>query len=250
MLFALFYSMACSLRENLYLHFGEREGIMEKDMVGRSYRRKESAMVDIDSFFSDVSGMYMYVKEYAERNGKVQTLKILDYANNAHKGQFRKGEGKIPYIAHPLAICCHAISLGFDDDNLISTALLHDVCEDCGISVDNLPVNDETREAVRVLTKSSLVKAGSPEAIDYYDRIMKNKIAIIVKLLDRCNNVSSMATAFSNKKMREYLHRTQKYVYPLFDNAVEMYPECVDKIFIIKYHMYSVVTTVEKILNL
>ena len=31
--------------------------------------------------------------------------------------------------------------------------------------------------------------------------------------------------------------------------AVEMYPECVDKIFIIKYHMYSVVTTVEKILN-
>ena len=115
-------------------------------------------MVDIDSFFSDVESMYMYVKEHAEKNGMEQTVKVLDYASNAHKGQYRKGEGKVPYIAHPLAVSCHAISLGFDDYNLISTALLHDVCEDCGISVDNLPVNDDTREAVRALTKSALVK--------------------------------------------------------------------------------------------
>lgn len=206
-------------------------------------------MVDIDSFFSDVDGMYMYVKEHAEQNGMEQTVKVLDYASNAHKGQYRKGEGKVPYIAHPLAVSCHAISLGFDDDNLISTALLHDVCEDCGISVDNLPVNDDTREAVRALTKSSLVKEGSYEAIEYYNRIKENKIAIIVKILDRCNNISSMATAFSNKKMKNYLHRTKKYVYPLFDRAEKMYPNCLDKFFIIKYHITSVVATVEKILE-
>lgn len=206
-------------------------------------------MVDIDSFFSDVDSMYMYVKEHAEQNGMEQTVKVLDYASNAHKGQYRKGEGKVPYIAHPLAVSCHAISLGFDDDNLISTALLHDVCEDCGISVDNLPVNDDTREAVRALTKSSLVKEGSHEAIEYYNRIKENKIAIIVKILDRCNNISSMATAFSNKKMKNYLHRTRKYVYPLFDRAEKMYPNCLDKFFIIKYHITSVITTVEKILE-
>ena len=206
-------------------------------------------MVDIDSFFSDVESMYMYVKEHAEKNGMEQTVKVLDYASNAHKGQYRKGEGKVPYIAHPLAVSCHAISLGFDDDNLISTALLHDVCEDCGISVDNLPVNDDTREAVRALTKSSLVKEGSHEAIEYYNRIKENKIAIIVKILDRCNNISSMATAFSNKKMKNYLHRTKKYVYPLFDRAEKMYPNSLDKFFIIKYHITSVVTTVEKILE-
>lgn len=206
-------------------------------------------MVDIDSFFSDVASMYMYVKEYAEQNGLEQTVKVLDYASDAHKGQYRKGEGKVPYIAHPLAVSCHAISLGFDDDNLISTALLHDVCEDCGISVKNLPVNEETREAVKVLTKSSLVKADSDEAVDYYNRIKDNKIAIIVKILDRCNNISSMATAFSSKKMKDYLRRTKKYVYPLFDRAEEMYPDCLDKFFIIKYHITSVVTTVEKILE-
>lgn len=206
-------------------------------------------MVDIDSFFSDVDSMYMYVKEHAEQNGMEQTVKVLDYASNAHKGQYRKGEGKVPYIAHPLAVSCHAISLGFDDDNLISTALLHDVCEDCGISVDNLPVNDDTREAVRALTKSSLVKEGSHEAIEYYNRIKENKIAIIVKILDRCNNISSMATAFSNKKMKNYLHRTKKYVYPLFDRAEKMYPNCLDRFFIIKYHITSVITTVEKILE-
>ena len=206
-------------------------------------------MVDIDSFFSDVAGMYMYVKDYAIKNGMKQTIKILDYASNAHKGQFRKGEGDIPYIAHPLAVSCHAISLGFDDDNLISAALLHDVCEDCGISVEELPVNDETREAVRVLTKSSLVKADTVEAKEYYDRIKENKIAVIVKLLDRCNNVSSMATAFSHKKMKDYLSRTKKYVYPLFDSAEIMYPDYIDRFFIMKYHMTSVVTSIEKMIK-
>ena len=51
----------------------------------------------------------------------------------------------------------------------------------------------------------------------------------IVKILDRCNNISSMATAFSSKKMEDYLRRTEKYVYPLFDRAEEMYPDCLDK---------------------
>ena len=83
----------------------------------------------------DESRMYTYVKTYAGVKNLYQTLKVLPYARDLHKGQVRKGRDQVPYIYHPLLIACHALALGLDDDNLISAALLHDVCEDCGVSV-------------------------------------------------------------------------------------------------------------------
>lgn len=46
----------------------------------------------------------------------------------------------IAYIAHPLSMACYAAALGIRDDNIMSTILLHDVCEDCGIDVETLPL--------------------------------------------------------------------------------------------------------------
>ena len=153
--------------------------------------------------------MYTYIKTYASVKKLYQTSKVLPYARELHKGQIRKGKDKVPYIYHPLLISCHALALGLDDDNIISTALLHDVCEDCGVSCDELPVNEETRTAVSLLTKTD------DDEENYFTQISQNAIATIVKLLDRCNNISSMAVGFSKEKMIEYIKETEKWFYPL-----------------------------------
>lgn len=184
----------------------------------------------------DMEEMYSCIENYAASRGWYQTLKVLPYARELHNGQYRKGEYKIPYICHPLLVSCHAISLGLEDDDLISTALLHDVCEDCGVFPEELPVNEKTRMAVELLTKSP-----SKSAEQYYQSLSENKIAIMVKLLDRCNNISGMSAAFSDEKMVSYIKQTEKWIYPLFHIAHTEYPEYSNQVFLIKYHMTSVI---------
>lgn len=183
--------------------------------------------------------LYAYIKQYAEIHGLLQTKQALPFALKKHEGQTRKGE-IIPYIYHPLLVAYHAIALGLDEDEIIATAILHDVCEDCGVEVADLPVNDITKEAVKLLTKT---KDKSPD--DYYADIAKNRIATMIKILDRMNNVSDMAKEFSKEKLKRYIVDTEEHVYPLFQTTKDNYPEYEHQIFLMEYHMISVVSSVK-----
>lgn len=201
--------------------------------------KTENVFIDFQASLSDrlfdEGRMYTYIKTYASVKKLYQTSRVLPYARELHKGQLRKGKDQVPYIYHPLLISCHALALGLDDDNLVSTALLHDVCEDCGIAAGELPVNQETRTAVSLLTRTS------DDDEQYYAKISQNAIATMVKLLDRCNNISSMAVGFSKEKMVEYIKETERWFYPLLQKAKYEYPMYSNQIFLIKYHMTSVI---------
>ena len=145
-----------------------------------------------------------------------------------------------------LLLACHALALGLDNDDIVSTALLHEVCEGCGIMPEELPVNDTVKTAVLLLTKE--VGAQHDEA-EYYNRILQNEVATVVKLLDRCNNVSGMSTGFTKEKMVEYVNETEKWYYPLLQKAKTDYPQYSNQIFLIKYHMTSVILTMKHLLN-
>jgi GTP pyrophosphokinase len=58
------------------------------------------------------------------------------FAADAHAGQVRKGT-TIPYIVHPLAVSALVVEFGGDEDQAIA-GLLHDVVEDCGVSLIDL----------------------------------------------------------------------------------------------------------------
>ena len=208
-------------------------------------KTEERVLLDFKDSLSDrlfnEDRMYTYVKTYASAKNLYQTSKVLPYARELHKGQVRKGKDKVPYIYHPLLIACHALALGLDDDNIVSAALLHDVCEDCGVTVDELPVNELTKEAVSLLTK-----VDSIDNEQYYQRISRNPIATMIKLLDRCNNVSGMAAGFSKEKLVEYIKETESVVYPLLQKAKSEYPMYSNQIFLIKYHMTSVIEAIKR----
>ena len=192
----------------------------------------------------DEDHQYTFVKASANAHKFYQTLRILPYCRRKHNGQVRKGKDRVPFVSHPLTLACHALALHLYDDNMISAALLHDVCEDCDVLVEDLPVNDETREAVRLLTKSH--KGMSDEELHcHYSDISKNKISSMIKLLDRCNNLSGMSASFSKGKMAQYVKETEKYIYPIFTSTAEKFPELIDALFLIRYHMLSDVECVK-----
>lgn len=184
--------------------------------------------------------LYSYIESYAMKSELAQTQQVLPFAKEKHAGQMRKGGKKIPYIYHPLMVAYHAIALGFVDDDIIAAAILHDVCEDCGVAAVDLPANDIVKTAVALLTKND-----AKTSKQYYMDISKNKIATIVKLLDRCNNVSDMTKGFSKDKIKKYIACTENEVYPLLQIAKETYPEYAQALFLMEYHMVSVVTSIK-----
>ena len=49
-------------------------------------------------------------------------------------------------------MACNALSLGIRDDKVITTMLLHDVCEDCDTALQELPVNEKVCRSVALMT--------------------------------------------------------------------------------------------------
>lgn len=184
--------------------------------------------------------MYTYIKTYSTLKELTQTIDVLPYAREMHKGQTRKGKEKIPYIYHPLLMACHALALGLDDDDLISAIILHDICEDCEVGIEELPVNEKTKISVQLVTKDN-----AKDTDEYYNDISGNEIATMVKLIDRCNNISSMATGLTKEKIVDYINETEKYIYPLLRIAKTKYPKYSNQIFLIKYHMTSVIASMK-----
>ena len=63
--------------------------------------------------------------------------RALRIAATHHHSQTRKG-GVIPYVTHPFGVAMLLQRFGFDDDELLAAALLHDVVEDTECTLDDL----------------------------------------------------------------------------------------------------------------
>lgn len=188
--------------------------------------------------------MYTFIRGFATGAKMPETLKALTYARQKHEGQFRKSGD--PYIVHPLTMACNAISLGIRDDEVLATILLHDVCEDCNVSLAELPVSDNVKRGVELMTFKVLDSETKESAKErYYNFILQSREATMTKIIDRCHNVSSMAGTFSKEKLLSYIEETRHFVYPLLRKAKDRYPEDADVLFILKYHMTSVIDSIE-----
>ena len=128
------------------------------------------------------------------------------FAEEAHKGQKRKGGNDIPYFTH-IEETASIVKTLTDKKEVIAAAYLHDVVEDCGVSAASLPVNRNVQNAVLLVTRQD----GERKA-KYYQQIGENPIAVMVKLIDRCHNVSQMSLAFSREKLWKYIHETLLYL--------------------------------------
>ncbi len=195
-------------------------------------------------FDSDEQMLIQTVEGYLESHEMPQCQLALPYAIEQHKGQTRN-EG-IPYIVHPLTMACHAIAMGMATDELLAVIILHDVCEDCGVDYDELPVNDLVRQGVYYMTCKCMDGETKAEAKQRYFHDMRaSRTACLVKLFDRCHNVSTMAKAFSARRMKSYIQETKKYIYPLFAYIRESFPEYQNVVFLLEYHTKSAVESLE-----
>ncbi|MBI4434783.1 HD domain-containing protein, partial [Candidatus Uhrbacteria bacterium] len=61
------------------------------------------------------------------------------FAARAHEGQERFGPGHIPYLIHPIRVACSLVDEFREvDADAFAAALLHDVVEDCGVTIGEI----------------------------------------------------------------------------------------------------------------
>ncbi len=213
----------------------------------------ERASVNYRNRLFHEDNMYTRIKTVAQLEELNNTLAALDFMRNKHKGQYRKkspyATESIEYINHPLMMACHAHAMGIRDDGVLAAILLHDVVEDTDAALEDLPVSDEIKEIVNLVTFKSLIgKTKEQSKASYYEAISENKKACIVKIIDRCNNVSTMAGCFSKEKLIEYINETEKYIMPLISVIKNRYPEYSDIAFIVKYQIISLIESIKFLL--
>ncbi len=209
-----------------------------------------SKTYDIRDRLFHEDNMFTRMRAFALSEKLTGTYKALQYMREHHAGQFRK-QGKftteqIQYINHPLMMACQAHAMGIKDDDLLAAMLLHDVVEDTGVEVQNLPFNLEVQEIV------GLVSFSIPEGVtkerakeEYYEKIKGNGKACVVKVIDRCSNVSTMAGSFGKEQMARYIAETEEYIVPLLDVLKNEYSEYSDIAFLVKYQMLSILETIK-----
>ena len=193
--------------------------------------------------------MYTYAKTVTTERGLYQTAKALPYAREKHGGVFRDGEqSNVPYINHPLTMVCEALAMQLYDDDILSALMLHDVVEDTSARLSELPVNEETKELVRLMTKDPEPEDEAASKKAYYDELAKNPKAALVKCFDRVNNLSNMALGFTRVRMAKYVEETEKYVVPLLRVIKDKAPEYSNPCWLLSYHMYSLLETFKRLL--
>ena len=117
------------------------------------------------------------------------------FAEVSHRGQLRKYTGE-PYIVHPRAVSA-LVATVTDDENMIAAALLHDVIEDCGVTLAQLNqrFNYDVADLVRQLTDISLPSDGNRAFRKQIDREHLGRgssRAKTIKLADLIDNTKSI----------------------------------------------------------
>lgn len=187
----------------------------------------------------NVDKMYTYLRGFLVGAKMEQSLRALSYAREKHKEQKRK-DG-VPYIVHPLQMACYAVALGIREDDVIAGALLHDVCEDCGVPVSFLPVNDNVKQIVKYMTITPLPGEEKADTKRRYFRNMLDcKGAIIVKGLDRYHNMSTMAGVLSAEAIKKNILENEELLLPMMKEAKEKYPELSDIMFILRTNISDI----------
>lgn len=180
---------------------------------------------DAEPLYSEAH-MSAFIKGRTSGRGFPETQKALAYAKQAHEGQFRM-PGDTPYINHPLTIVCH----------------LHDVVEDCPVRTDELPVSEEVQRIVALVTKTGR------EEQAYYADIAGDLRACLVKCIDRCYNLGTMALGFSKEKIAQYVTETETNYPPLL-KTLKAAPQYNDASWLLDYQIRALLRTAKRISSL
>ena len=128
-------------------------------------------------------------------------------AKKHHDGQFRKGEGNIPYIVHPQAVAETLINWGeSEDSNAVKIAWGHDLLEDTQVTESEIisASSEEVLQAIKMLTCPE-----GMEKMQYLQSVAASgrRNVLLVKIADRICNTRDFIQLKGEAHAYQYMHK-------------------------------------------
>jgi GTP diphosphokinase / guanosine-3',5'-bis(diphosphate) 3'-diphosphatase len=131
---------------------------------------------------------------------------VAHFADLSHDGQLRKSGD--PYITHPLTVALYCAQSGLDEVTILA-ALLHDVVEDSGVTLET--ISEKYGPAVaRIIDGVTKAAKGPGETELTYHKLLSRAASdvrvLLIKVFDRLHNLrtlDAMPPEKQKKKARE-----------------------------------------------
>ena len=175
----------------------------------------------------NIEDLITRVGEYLPKEKASEIRDAYEFAAGCHKDQQRKSGG--PYIEHPLGTAIFLADLNLDVTTL-SAALLHDVVEDCGVTLRQLTKRfgkdvsklvDGVTKLTRMEIKEIPDSLMEPEDRLQAETLRKMLVAmaedvrvVLIKLADRLHNMHTLG-ALSKTKRDKIARETLEIYAPL-----------------------------------
>ena len=126
--------------------------------------------------------------------------KAILKAMEIHKGEVRKGDGKTPYVLHPIEVGI-ILSHYTTDENLISAAILHDIVETGKATIEEIKneFGEEIAKLVEALTENGTIQNWTERKGENIGRLRNFKDAYIIKAADSLANMKDLISAIENE---------------------------------------------------
>lgn len=158
----------------------------------------------------------------------------IEFMKKKHKNQKRKHG--TPYYLHPLTVSNILKIKGFPLEYQVA-GLFHDLLEDTDATLEEIKELSNTKVAETVIL---LTKEKGYDMAEYIEKISKNNMAKIIKLVDRIHNLSEAHLA-SIEFQEKYIKETEEWFITLAKNSI--FEEDLNKI------LLELKTNVSKIKN-
>ena len=192
----------------------------------------------------DVAKLMIFLRGFLNGAGKPESMEALTFAREKHSGQYRKDGSE--YIIHPLSMACYAIALGVQDDITIASIILHDVVEDTGTPLQRLPVCQEVRDVVDLLTISPRADESKWECKKrYFNGLLEHPSAVICKGIDRYVNLATMEGQLENDAIEKNIVETKFLLMPILKEAKEKWPRYSNLFYILRQNNRFLYETLE-----
>ncbi|MGN0975969.1 MAG: RelA/SpoT family protein [Gemmiger sp.] len=166
---------------------------------------------------------YEDLQNHMRESGRPYDFDMIDHAyhlaEGAHNGQRRRsGE---PYICHPLSVADILIDLGMDSESL-AAALMHDVVEDTGVTLDEVRAKFGPEVALLVdgvtkLTKLQFSNVEDRQAENLRKMLLAMSQDVRVMIIKLCDRLQNMRTgdAWPEQKRRDKALETMEVYAPI-----------------------------------
>lgn len=193
------------------------EFLLHQEEYFEVQKEQKNYAEEIDTAYKE---LFDTVKGYIHDQDKLDSIQeAFELANKAHYGQIRAtGE---PYIIHPLSVAYILAELEMDSQGIIA-ALLHDVVEDTGYTLEDIRMifGDDIAFLVDGVTKLSQFhyKDKEDQQLENFRKMFlamaKDIRVVVIKLADRLHNMRTLGV-FRKEKQQRIARETLEIYAPL-----------------------------------